>query len=267
MKLLFLSDLHIDVNRRAQKANLMPKLIAYIKKQAPDYLIIAGDLWGSAKGAIALIEQIEEETGVKVKFVPGNHDIWTDEESSWNSYELLKSHHSSLIDNPLEMPTGHVIIGDMGWYDFSFKPSFMNDEEVGEHKPNLWADALYAKWGMHDREVFEKMHQKIAAQLETFKDSPIIFVNHFLPYKDFLVFKNDLQWNTANAFMGAEGLGSLLDQYENVEYVVFGHTHKRFGLMEFGNKYVICNPLGYMGEWRSRNFELELQRAGVIVEL
>lgn len=263
---MFLSDIHLDVNEKIKKKKLKDILLDYIKEKNPDYLIIAGDLTGGYEYTIELLEEIEEETGVKVKFVPGNHDIWTNKVSSFENYEALKNHKSSLIDNPLELDS-YVVIGDMGWYDYTFKPEFMNEEEVRLHKPNLWSDAYYAKWGMSDKELYEKMHEKIAKQLEENKDKKVIFVNHFLPYDDFLVFKNDIKWNTCNAFMGSSKLGELLDSYGNVEYVVFGHTHKRFGLMEFGNKKVICNPVGYTGEWDTTDFKKELETCGVIIEI
>lgn len=267
MKLLFLSDLHIDNNEKITKTNLKRPLIDYIKKVNPEYLIMAGDLTGSMEHSLEIIDLIEKETGVLVKFIPGNHDIWTEKESSWTEYEKSKHHHSSLIEQPLELANDYVVIGNMGWYDYSFKPEFMNEEEVRMHKGNLWNDAHYAKWGISDQELYQKMHASFKEQLEKYKNKKVIFVNHFIPYIDFIVFKNDIWWNTANSFMGSENLGKLLDTYKNIEYVVFGHTHKRFGLKEFGDKKVICNPFGYAGEWKTKDIKKELEDTGIVIEL
>ena len=266
MKVLFLSDIHLDVNRSYLKTNLLPVLIDYLNEVQPDVWILAGDLAGDAAYALELLETIEKQTGVEIKFIPGNHDIWTDQQSSWSSYELFKNHPTSLIDQPFELGE-YVVIGDMGWYDYSLKPNFLNEEEVLMHKGNLWNDARYAKWGMTDQALYEQMHQKFEQQFEQYRDRKIIFVNHFIPYEDFLVFKQNLSWNIANSFMGSARLGELLDRYENIEYVVFGHTHKQFGKIEFGTKTVICNPLGYVGEWQAGSFEEALRKTGIVLEL
>lgn len=266
LKVLFLSDLHLDVNRQYLKQNLLPALIAFLNEIKPDVWVLAGDVAGDAAYTLELLEAIEKETGVVIKFIPGNHDIWTDKSSSWDGYELFKQHPTTLIDAPFEIGD-YVVVGDMGWYDYSFKPSFMNEEEVTLHKANLWNDARYAKWGMSDQALYAQMHDKFEAMLETYRDKKIIFVNHFVPYTDFLLFKQDLSWNISNSFMGSSRLGEMLDTYENIEYVVFGHTHTRFGQFDFGGKTVICNPLGYVGEWQTKSFEEELRNTGIVLEL
>lgn len=267
MNILFLSDLHLDNNKHYLKKDLLAPLIAYLNKQKPDLLVLTGDVTGDAKGTIQVLDKLTNETGIPIKFVPGNHDIYTDDASSWDGYALLKDHPTSLLGKPLELPNGYVLIGGMSWYDYTFKPSFMNIEEVMMHKANLWNDAVYAKWGMTDTEVYEQQHQAIQEQLEKYQDKKIIFTNHFIPYVDFITFTNDLAWNTCNSFMGSERLGKLLDTYANVEYVVFGHTHERYGKVEFGDKTVICNPLGYVGEWNTKNIAKELEAIGVMITI
>lgn len=271
MKVMFLSDWHLDNNQKFQKKNLLVEMIDYINEERPDYVIVAGDISGSSKTTLKVIDRIEEETAAKVKFVPGNHDIWTRKQTSWDNYEELKSHPSSLMHSSLELPNGYIVIGDQGWYDYSFRPSYMNRFEVKGHKENLWADADYAKWQMDDADVYKKMEDNFREMLEAHKDRKVIFVNHFIPYVDFLKFKQDESWNTCNAFMGSKHLGELLDAYPNVEYVVFGHTHHRFGQMEFGDKTVICNPLGYKGnfgngEWDSADFKTEVKNTAIFLE-
>jgi putative phosphoesterase len=267
MKLLFLSDWHLDLNQRVSEKNLLNEMIRFIKNQKADYMIVAGDIAESAKQTINIIERIEKETKTKIKFVPGNHDIRTSEASSWNEYEKLKNHSSSLIDTPLELPNNYVVIGDMGWYDYSFKPDFMDNEEVRMHKGNLWKDALYAKWGMSDGELYDLMQEKFKTQLEKYSGKKVIFVNHFLPYANFLKFKKDLEWNTCNSFMGSKSLGELLDSYENIEYVAFGHTHARFGEKKLGNKTILCSPLGFPAEWGSKDFAKEIESVSITVEI
>ena len=60
--------------------------------------------------------------------------------------------------------------------------------------------------------------------------------------------------------MGSEKLGELLDHYDNLEQVVFGHTHRRFDDKKINGTRYSCRPFGYFFEWQlTREFVLENQ--------
>lgn len=270
MKLLFLSDLHIDVNSHILKRNLLSDFVEHLNAQDYDYLIMTGDLSGDAKTTINLLNEIEFYTKKPIYYIPGNHDVWTEDNNpsaSFDSYQLLANHHSSLIDKPLEIGE-HVIIGDLGWYDYSFGPEYIFDkDEFKRKKKKFWNDDKYVKWNMSDGEFMNFMLDKFKPQLENFKNKKIIFLNHFVPFKDFISVKSDPKWNFCNAYMGSEKLGELINSYSNIECVVFGHTHKRFGFCSYREKNIICNPLGYFGEWDSDDFKNELKKVSVFYNI
>lgn len=268
MKIAFISDLHSDYNYQKLRQSIISPLIQKINDEKPNILLVGGDISGSAANSIAILEKIQEETDCAVYFIPGNHDIWVNPpNSSWDNYNLFKNHSTTLIDKPLILNNDWVVVSDMGWYDYSFGPEYINEQEFYIKKKQLWNDAKYAKWGMNDIELNSIMMSKFEEQLEKFKDKNVIFMNHFIPYLDFIVFKNDYSWNISNAFMGSEKIGSLLDKYPNVKYVLFGHTHTRFGNVEYGDKRIICNPLGYVHEWKTNSLEKEIDACFNIIDI
>ena len=270
MKLVTVSDIHLDMNSNYVGVDLLPALIRCLKKQDADIYIIAGDLCDNASNAIHLLNSIEAELGKKVLFIPGNHDVWVKqkEHSSWDSYHLFKNHPSSLLGKPFEINDTHVIIGEMGWYDYSFIKEGIASQTVWDHLQE-WGDHKWTEWGMIDQELNAKMLQNIETQLKRYKHKKIILVHHFVPYKDFLTGSTEyMEWDVYNAFMGSESAGRLFDSYSNIEYVIFGHTHDRYGVVhQYHNKTIICNPLGYIAERSEALFEEELLKSITIIEL
>lgn len=265
MKLLFYSDLHLDNNETWCKYDLVPHLLNYLREVKPDYVVIAGDIAGSAKEVLMFLARLAE---FKILFVPGNHDIWTTaghKDASWNEYNQLLMHPGNLIRYPLIIGDW-AIVGSMGWYDYSFRHKHVNYDECKYLKKKFWNDADMCKWNMTDSELTNLMLQQTNDVLKECTNKNVIFVTHFVPWKDFLtVTAKDSP--VTDGYMGSKRLGELLDQYKNVKYVHFGHTHKRFGLMDFGDKKVICNPFGYTGGWKYVHAEDEFEHAGIVVDI
>lgn len=269
MKLLIMSDLHLDKNSMYSGRNLLPELIDKIKTKNPDIILIAGDLSNFAEDSLKIIRVIEHNTGVKVLFIPGNHDMWVDtHESSDKVYNDFKEDASSIIDKPYALNDEYVVIGDMGWYDYSLAPATIPYYTMRSRKKSLWVDAKYVRFNLKDEEVYDKIHNSLKKQLDAHKDKKVIFMNHFVPYADFVVTKSDdAEWNLCNGFMGSSRLGELLDSYSNIEYVIFGHTHERYGTVDYRGKKMICNPLGYMGEWKTPEYGEELEDSFTLITI
>jgi putative phosphoesterase len=251
MKIISFSDLHVNISRNNLGIDIRPHIIKVINEANADIVIIAGDISDFANMSIEFLDRIENETNVKVYFIPGNHDVWHDN-NCWESYNLFKNHKSTLIDNPILLENDYVLIGDMGWYDYSFGPSMLTTDDFDKSIRET-TEGKYTKWGTHhNKDICNIMIDKFQNQLEKFKNKKIIFTNHFIPYIDFITYSSDFNWNVLNSIMGSENIGILLDQYPNIEYIIFGHTHRRFGnngIVDFGSTKIICNPLGYAKEW------------------
>ena len=272
MKLLSFSDLHVDNTNQILDRNITREIAAYIREVSPDRVIVAGDMAGGSERCIRYIEEIEQASGVPLSYVPGNHSVWTTnrESDSWEEYHRLRDHHSSLIDRPLQLTDEWVLIGDMGWYDYTLGDPTMTRKQIIQKKEMVWKDSVLARFGMEDEELTDLMVDKFRRQIEAHLDKKIIFVNHFIPYPYFCPFSTHSRiWNVIRPFMGSAKIGNLLDDYAQVKYVIFGHVHWRHGLKEMHGKKVICNPLGYVSEWRSADKDVatEVRNSAMLIEI
>ncbi|MBL0387760.1 metallophosphoesterase family protein [Tumebacillus sp. ITR2] len=269
MKLLILSDLHCDNNHQRLGKSIVPAVSSYIREVAPDRVLVAGDMAGGADRCIRYIEELEQNSGVALSYIPGNHSIWTDKRTdSWHEYEKLRDHHSSLIGKPLLLGTDWAVIGDMGWYDYTYREDSWSREECVSRKESYWRDAAFARWGMEDEEVTDRMLDSFRTQLEAHRDRRVVFVNHFIPYDDYVpISPRNKVWNMIRPFMGSSRIGDLLDDMPHVEHVIFGHVHYRFGTKRRGDKLVHCHPLGYTSEWQSQQIEKEIRSASCVIKL
>ena len=73
MKAVFLSDIHVDINREYPVAK---EFAGYIKEQGARLAVIAGDVSETQQETLDTLNRIEQDSGARVLFVPGNHDLW-----------------------------------------------------------------------------------------------------------------------------------------------------------------------------------------------
>jgi putative phosphoesterase len=272
MKLGIISDIHVDINY-SDKDRVTPSIVKYIKENSLDIMIIAGDIASDYELTLASLKAIEKDGGVPCLFVPGNHDIWTEnhpEKKSWDIYKLLKSYSNNLSNGPYKLCENWVVIGDLGWYDFSFgdsdKYSF-DDFSKMQYEKRIWQDSIKAVWDRSTLDMHRYFIDKLEKQLKKYQNKNIIVVTHVLPIQDFTVQPPSPMWEYMNAFLGSEDYGDLFLRYPNVKYAVSGHVHYR-KRKEFKNTEFICNCLGYRNEWyKNTDAAVEVNRAMGIIEI
>lgn len=266
-RLLIMSDLHIDTNANIlglKKKKLKKAYIDYIvsKQDKFDILLITGDISDNMMYSLTLLRDLEKEIPNKIiKFVPGNHDVSNYKMSIENTI-----HSDAIYGIYLASPYGlskpliiddYVIIGGLGWYDYGFVDYYLKDMNEQDREENLillkktkWRDGRQVDFKLSDKEIALLENQRYEYLFKEFKDKKIILMNHFVPFYRYLIWnKIDDEWCRKNAFMGSSYLEDLIEVNEQVEYVLFGHTHERHGIKVVGNRKEICSPLGYVGEW------------------
>ncbi|MCD6398185.1 MAG: metallophosphoesterase, partial [Spirochaetaceae bacterium] len=150
MKIGILSDIHVDINY-SDKDSVTISIIKYIKDKKLNIMIIAGDVASDYKLTLETLNKIEKECKIPCLYVPGNHDIWTEnypEKTSWDIYELLKTYSHNLANGSYEINKDWVVLGDLGWYDFSFgddKYSF-DDFSKMKYEKRIWQDSIWSVW-------------------------------------------------------------------------------------------------------------------------
>ena len=119
MKAVILSDIHVDINRDYPVAK---ELARFAKEQNAQLVIIAGDVSESQQETLDTLERVEQDSGARVLFVPGNHDLWGpegDPDQVARIYEGYCRDAHCLCGRDVVLGD-QVILGDVGWYDYSF---------------------------------------------------------------------------------------------------------------------------------------------------
>lgn len=272
MKIGILSDIHVDINNQSGSGAVTPALCTYINNSSLDLFILAGDIASDYTLTLETIEKLETETSIPVLFVPGNHDIWTENHpdlTSWDIYNKLKEHPHNLAGNPYAVNDDWVVIGDLGWYDYKFGSSTYSIEDFNHmrFKDRVWQDSIMAKWDLPTIEMNNFFLQKLKNQLSQARARNIIAVTHVLPIADFTVLNPPPLWEYLNAFLGSPAYGNLYKTDPRVRYSVSGHVHYRKTVMKNGIEY-ICNCLGYSSEWHDTDDPYtEIPRAVKTIEI
>ena len=162
-----ISDIHVDLNRIQGEEVVTSLLARESRKRMLDILIVAGDVSSDYAVTLKTIAALEAESGARVLFVPGNHDIWNENypgRKAWDSYEALLEHSGNLARGAVALGNGWTAVGDLGWYDFSYgDPSFSRaDFERMKYESRTWQDKIKSIW---DRPTLD-MHRLFMERLE-----------------------------------------------------------------------------------------------------
>jgi len=265
----FGSDFHIDVTQQ----NIVEEVKIYLKESNVDIFCFAGDMSASIDLSVETLKSIEDDLGIKVLAVTGNHEVW--DTKNGNSFDAINRFNSeipniSVMAQPYEF-SDWVILGNMGWYDYSTALPYYNQKQLDkmQHRGSSWNDKHYCNWnGKLNHEVANYFTHELKNQLEIYKNKKIILMSHIVPYSECISIKNDSSWDYFNAFIGNTNIGFLADSYK-VSIAHFGHTHYRYHKRSEAGVEMICTPLGYYGEWTTedRCIKEELKKCIPIYEL
>lgn len=272
MKIGFISDIHIDINK---KYNILEEISERIKEENVDVVVIAGDISEDAETTIKSVEKLEELSDSLVYYVPGNHDLWSNDLTELPTstiYEKYKNDTRCLVDNPVLLKGEKgtfALIGDVGWYDYSFgSPEFdASDFERMNYGNRSFNDVVRNSWTKDNRGRSEYFLNKLEDQMQQHKEFPMIMVTHMLPISEFTVSGAEKNWNYFNAFMGTSRLQKLYEKY-GVKYAVCGHVHYRKEIEKRGIHYY-CACLNYYNEWQNKAIgsEEEIKKAFAYIEI
>ncbi|GAU79475.1 metallophosphoesterase [Fusibacter sp. 3D3] len=246
-----ISDLHVDVNF-IEGDTIEDALLKVIHEKKLEVLIVAGDISNDYVKSLEVIDYIEQNTPCKCLFVPGNHDLWNLEHEDMihtsDIYEQLKAHDSCLCDAPYILNDEYVIVGDVGWYDYSYgSDAYTLDQYLlGKQSERQWQDKKYIKWHVSDKEKTLEFYEKLAMQLSRYPDKKVIFVTHMVTHQRMTVPLPKENWDYFNGFLGSGQYGELF--HDQVKYIVMGHVHYRADFEEKGKTY-ICRCLNYREQW------------------
>lgn len=270
------SDNHLDVNR-VDVTHILKAQAKYLLTQHIDYYLIAGDTFNdfekTQKFVAALRQAVDHR--VSIYFIAGNHEMVQP-----LSYPALQQAitpaylHQKFVDVP---QTNYRIIGNNGWYDFSFANRFNQFKGKTPLDFARWRNAYWIDGGIQGRGVDLEMMQQVLnnvhQQFEMARQAnkKIIFMTHFVPQQAYIFYSLDRRyWNMAVTLMGSQHLGALIQAYQ-VKHVLFGHLHVRHLPKTMAGVTYHMAPVGYglkrINEWSSSDFMTEWRKTLQIIQI
>lgn len=270
MRISFISDLHVDLNRRASINAYRYELLKLIEAEKTELLVIGGDISNHYQTTIDFVESLETSAGIPVYFIPGNHDFWEDsiKKDTWGIYQIYQQHPQSLIESPLQLNETYTLVGHSAWYNHAIydkKRYSENEIEKGKYRFAYWQDKLNLDWQAKDREVSKYFADIIQKDLDQVTTDKIILQTHIVTIPEFTMPMPHKIFDFFNAYIATDDLKEIQKKYP-ITHNIMGHVHFRTQLFK-ENSYYIANSLGYRREWRSKVLRDELKKAMITIEI
>lgn len=266
MKIAVSSDNHIDVNRQDPE-EVLNFQDNWLTQHQIDYYLFAGDLFNNFGKTADFMADLDARTPLTTVFyIAGNHDMLGaksfDQIEHYSANQYLHNHH---VDLP---GSNWRIIGNNGWYDYSFSTYANDSQHVKRWKNVFWLDSSTPQDGT-DKERMNQVLEQVREQLDSASrlNKHVLFMTHFAPRHELLGPKpigvntprRERVYQMINAMMGSDRLGNLLESYPNVKAVLYGHLHRihhalyRKGLVYLHQAVGVNNKRH--NEWQQPTFE------------
>lgn len=249
MKSAVISDIHVDINKDYE---VIEAISEYVQEHGIELLLIAGDIANHVEETIAVVAELERKSGAKVLYVPGNHDMWDEEKAYSNNDEIyqkfLEDEHC--LSGRCYETDKHIVIGDVGWYDYSFgNQEKYADEDFDKMSigGRTFLDYLYNTWSQKNKEHSDGFVEKLQKLITDHPGKDIVVMTHVLSHEAFLVPESIGDWSYLNAFLGTKKLKDLCLK-NKVRYAICGHVHYRKNVEEEQTTW-LCRCLNYHNEW------------------
>lgn len=273
------SDNHLDVNQVDVNAALQMQA-EWLCKQKVDYYFYAGDLFNRFTSTRHYFDQLRTrlQGKVQVYYIAGNHDLLNAAPFSLVESRFAPAYlHNAFVDLP---GTDWRVIGNNGWYDYSFSAYADRPAEVGRWKKVYWLDSAVDQ-PMSDNQRMRLVLRQVKAQLAAARAARkrVALVTHFAPRRELLSPQPDQVktprqqrfYQMINAMLGSQQLGELLEAAGNVRLVFYGHLHGSHPPYFHGGVQYLNQAVGVknkrINEWQAQDFTTQWQRTLRIADL
>lgn len=239
MRVFAVSDIHVDYVE-----NLDWILNLDDSEYSCDILILAGDVTDK----MSLLRQVFDALVVKFKavlFVPGNHELWVQEEGFDCSLKKFEAVADLCVSCGVH--AGIYELDDISfvplysWYDFSFG-------EPDRHLRRAWRDFRACSWPEHlpESQAVSEYFLSLNIPNLAISNKTVISFSHFLPRID--VMPKEIPEKRRNVYpvLGSEALGVQVKQL-NPAIHVYGHSHVNQAI-EIDDIHYVNNAFAYPSE-------------------
>lgn len=225
VKIAVTSDNHFDINQ-VDVSEMIQLQGTWLMQRGVNIYLIAGDLFNHFDKSLDYVQRLQAFVpDITVRFIAGNHDMV----NGVTFDELEQPLDPTYLHNQnLDISgTDWRIVGNNGWYDYSFADSLHRSEDrFAQWKRAYWLDSAIPQ-PLSDPERMQLVLGQVRAQLSqaAHDHKRVLFMTHFVPRPEYLhITQDDRFWNMMIAMLGSRHLGDLLAEYW-VERTLFGHMH------------------------------------------
>lgn len=286
MRIIVTSDLHYNIARSKGPTEAVAEEIC---RSGGDVLILVGDSAGAdLKQLEAVFALFEPFKGARLA-VAGNHELWTNGQTdSLYRYEneiaaVCSRQGVHYLDAEPFIMDELAIVGNVGWYDFSFRPSMMKiplrfyqhkvapgaAEHIEKHRHLLeaaddvtpavrqvttrWMDGEHVRLKISDVDFTHRLVAKLRSHLQEVHEAAdkIVTAIHHLPFAELLPTSIVPNWQFGTAFMGSELFGETLLDFPKVGHVFCGHSHQE---RRCRKRQLQCTSIG--STYREKQYEV-----------
>jgi len=242
MKVMITSDLHWGFNGSSTNMIVMQYLLSSFERDKPDILIVAGDNSSTSfderyKVFTFLRDRLGK--GFPILTVNGNHDFWVHKDEDYQrAYNVEDVYRINLeiygINNIRYLPENPFINDEIaisgmdGWY---IEYPDTNDKNWIPGPFNINHSILRTRSSVHFEKAIKVLDQ------EKDKGKKTILVSHF----PFTYGPKDTDWKAQQLgkyFGDNLSYSSFID---NVDYLIYGHTHTFFDAIDVNGKTRVVN--------------------------
>ena len=247
MKVYTVSDVHVDY---AENMDWILSLDSSVYQN--DIMILAGDI-SHDLGDLARVFSSLVTKFQSVHFVPGNHELWVEDDQfdcsveKFNAVQALSAEHG--IKSGVEHYGKLSIVPMFSWYDFSFG-------EPDRHLSRAWRDFRACQWPSHlesSKDISNYFLELNRDQLSV-KNDTVISYSHFPPRIDVMPSYIPEERRRVYPVLGSASLGEQVKDL-NPDIHIYGHSHVNQSI-EIGNIRYINNAYAYPTENRISRKEL-----------
>jgi hypothetical protein len=228
-----------DLYYRESWRPALEKMLADIRGQSPDLVLLAGDLGESLANFEAGLD-LFVGLGCPVGVIAGNRDLWN-RAGPHSSLELWKRLLPEAVTRRgfVWLETENIRLGKVGvcgslaWYDYSGRDPKLgySIEDYQALKGLVCQDAHYIDWDIPDRTFASVLQADFAQRLQRLADDDaimqIMVITHSPVFPECVVTKpGDTHWNFGNAYYYNLTLGRMLAAADKVTHVISGHTRQ-----------------------------------------
>lgn len=233
MRLCWITDAHLD----HVSPPILSAFLADIQAMAPTALLISGDT-STAPRLVQGLERIQQETGIPLFFILGNHDFYFSSISEVREQVRQLSRSNPRITwlpdvGYVELSPHLALVGHGGWGDglvgdFWGSELYLNDFRlIKDLKPLRKSEWLPVLKGLGDETAaFLRRFSAEAAK----RFSRVIILTHVPLFPESCLYQGRQDPNGLPFFCcysGGQAMVEVADEYPHVNFTVLsGHTHE-----------------------------------------